>query len=480
MGPAMAMRTKSEFIRIGQKSDGKTRLIAPERVLEAISLKEENYGSYALYRGGQSDSHVTTLDAVVIDLDAKHQNGGVATEQQVRKIGDMVPSAALVWANGVQVVLRPPLPKNLTNIPEADRLHAIWRYSISDLVVLGEFLEKETGLHYDRGCHVTKDNLPAAHRGHPYRLPGWAKKASRPVQLYAPLTIALGTTTDAVNHLGLTTAPIRKSELRAISTPSTTPHNLHGASRSNGSHRHRGSHDDAHVEYSNILRLWCKGVYKDGKPRAIVEAGLCSTNWTHHTGKHLTKALKCLKVYSGLNDGRRLTADQWKAVQNDLETLQLIIGPCSAKRRRMQRTLTVRASRAWSFEWLYWFKHHYGWALEDCIQAFWNWSQFRTIRELSMAAVGSVQEINEDLQHCWQKWSDGGGADEVSPDHIRAAMTAILAIKAKTFTRAQLQTALGWRTRTRLLQRALKELVGVGQLERKGRGPKTCYVRVTS
>jgi hypothetical protein len=97
-----------------------------------------------------------------------------------------------------------------------------------------------------------------------------------------------------------------------------------------------------------------------------------------------------------------------------------------------------------------------------------------------MAAVGSVQEINEDLQHCWQKWSDGGGADEVSPDHIRAAMTAILAIKAKTFTRAQLQTALGWRTRTRLLQRALKELVGVGQLERKGRGPKTCYVRVTS
>src|SRR5690606_33002857 len=132
-------------------------------LVKKLSSREENYISFSYVQGGQSDKHVQLIEAVCIDLDAKHQKGGVATDEQIKRVCQLVPCGIVAVANGVQVVLRP--------------AHVDWVANVGDLVALGQYLEWETGLSYDSGCHARKDGTAAAHRNHAFRGPGYASKA---------------------------------------------------------------------------------------------------------------------------------------------------------------------------------------------------------------------------------------------------------------------------------------------------------------
>jgi len=80
--------------------------------------------------------------------------------------------------------------------------------------------------------------------------------------------------------------------------------------------------------------------------------------------------------------------------------LVLSVGPSSLKRMLLQKTRTVRATRAWSFEFLYYFSL----TLEEAIAGFFTWQPFEEIRELSVNAIGRDAVI-EDLRRCWERFN---------------------------------------------------------------------------
>lgn len=449
------------LIRWGNKRNRLTKRCGRDDLLKKLSSTEENYISLSYLQGGQSDCHVKLIEAVCIDLDAKHQAGGVATPEQIEMVCRLVPFGIVVVANGVQVIFRP--------------AHSDWAPNVADLVALGEYLEKQTGLSYDRGCHVRKDGSAAAHRNHAFRGSGFALKANRPVLLLAPSASHMGTTTDALQHLGLSPAEIKPPrEKGKKQTTTTRESNLYSVSRIEGDTR--GSKAAQNTEYvEEILTRWTDGIYKHGRSRIEVEAAICAIEWEHHKASSLAKSLASLKVYQ-LADGGILPDDQWEAIQKDLEDLMNWVGPRSFRRKSLQRTTTLRANRAWSFEFLYFFKHSplYNLTLDEALTAFWNWPEFQTIREMSIAALKSVGTVEDDLRQCWEKWSDG--STQVSDEHIEAVEKAIHEISAGNFKRTDIQALLPDKSE-RLIKRALKELADAGKVKLSKAGRSSSYTR---
>lgn len=455
-------------VRHGNKKDRPTRRCAPSDLLKKLDLKEENYISYSYVlfgdEGGQSDEDVQLIEAVCIDLDAKHQKGKTATTQQIEKVCQLVPNGVITIANGVQVVLRP--------------AHLEWHKNVGDIVALGDYLAKATGLEYDAGCQVRKDGTAAAHRNHTFRGPGWAKQAKQKVIFLSPAAAPIGTTADALQKLKLKSVEVRAAEVQEVdegrketTPPQSPPDNLYSVSRIRDTST--GSMALQKAEYSEILDLWCLGVYDEGKPRKVIEAEICRKKWHHHEAVRLAKSLASLTVYT-LSDGTRLSDAQWSSVQKDLEDLKNWIGPRSQRRRSLQRTSTLRANRAWSFEFLYWFKHSpiYKLTLTEAIAAFWSWPEFQTVREMSMAAFKSAGAVEDDLKRCWDLFSDKSTL--VSKKAVEEVEIAVLELKRDSFTRADVGKVLPEMSKKKM-QRALAELFKVGKIKKRRAGRSTSY-----
>lgn len=411
----------------------------------------------------------STVEAVVVDLDVpRSQVPRVATDEQIQLGCDLCPDAGLMVANGYQLIFRP---------------SGTWEETIGDLVAIGEFLAGKTGLIYDRACHVRQDGSAANHKNHANRTGGKAARAGREVYLLAPQNQnqRICTTTEAVKMLGLVSKPATRQANQPAERDNKkhpAPSESYSASRLAASHSVGidGSMAPQRSEWMRVLDLWCEGIYTHGRPREAVEQEIAGMRWDHNSGKGTLERLAKLAVYSGTGDGKRLTDEQWAAVCADLKTLTGRVGPTSKKRVKMQKTGTLRANRAWSLEFLYIYKHDPGlnMTLAEAIAGFWSWEDYKTIRELSMAALRSVEAVNEDLKRCWDRWSDAVQGDEdISKRQIAWIFEAARSFKNQFFTRKDIEVASG--KSYRMVQRGLKELIAVGKVVQVGKGRSARY-----
>lgn len=469
---AIACRSGNEFVRAGNKADGKTRLVEPEKVLKKLRLTEETYISYSLHKRGQKDENVTRLIALSIDLDAKHQPGGIATDAQIQKVCELVPGAVVIAANGVQVILRPPSQN--------------WSDCCSQLVALGEYLAAETGLEYDRGCHITADNRPAAHRGHAYRGPGVAKKAGRKVLLLHPCTDYIATTTDALATLGLQPAkllpalppvaePIKKRATRSFQSYSSAPSSRGAASIPRVTTPRTGSFGPKYEEFSEASRQ-LHALLRTGVPQSQAITQIAGQSWEYLKAGELEKSFTAYVAdwnVTGTGKGKFLAnvADQ------EIFSGYLVDTP-TLKQRRMQKTFGLFAHRAWAMDHFY----NLGFTEEEAITAFLRWSIMRRIRRASIKALGGTlaarQYLRADLARIYSKYADGGGARPADPELVAKVLSYCQSIgtpfKATAIPRHEVGV-----TSQRHLRRILGLLVANGDLTKTGTTKNRMYVVAT-
>jgi len=363
-----------------------------------------------VFRDGEGMDHENIIfDPIrVIDLDRPTGSSG-ATTRQVELLARVVPGTALLKSNGVQMFLRS---------------SESWQEEAPMLAVIGRNLEKMVApLFYDSTCHLKKDGSPGNHRNHAYRCP-WGACDSGPVRCWLPVAGRLATVREVFNMLALTLPP-RKVELDILDNSDQqdrlSESDINGGrlemSRKSRFHTgpcvtpvpqgqgsRAGSFQPNHDEFDKIRQL-LGDLLKQGVPRPEAESRISGMPWEFHSRSHLEKILPSVRP-KGNGDGKWLSDEEWKKVAADLKELTFRLGPCSNKRAYYQQTRTVRATRAWSFESLF----YYGLTCDEAIAAFMAWKECEKIRQLSIDAIG-LEAVIEDLRRCWEQFNTAGYAD---------------------------------------------------------------------
>ncbi|TSA34644.1 MAG: hypothetical protein D4R65_05985 [Verrucomicrobiaceae bacterium] len=357
------------------------------------------YFTPAVFRDGEGMDHEDiAFDPVrVIDLD-RPKGSPCATTRHVELLASVLVDAAFLKSNGVQIFLR-----------SSER----WENEAPMLPVIGRYLAKMVDpLFYDATCHLKLDGTVGNHRNHAFRSP-WGSCDAGAVRCWLPVAGRLSTVREVFDRLGLS-LPV-KSEDAGLVEPapadpipvdeenSTTPTN---PTRGSGGTR-GGSFEANYVEFAQIRQL-LGDLLKQGVPRSEAEAQIAAMRWEHHSRAHLKKTLPTVRPKGGgSEDGKWLSDEEWKKVAADLKELTFRLGPCSNKRAYYQQTRTVRATRAWSFESLY----YYDLTCDEAIAAFMAWQECEKIRQLSIDAIG-MDAVVEDLRRCWETFNAAGYADK--------------------------------------------------------------------
>lgn len=332
---------------------------------------------------GKGMGHQDVLFVAVTAIDFDRPQGGIpASPEQVELLARAVPGAAMLKSNGVQMFLRS---------------SGNWEVEAPLLAQIGRYLEKLLApLFYDASCHLKRDGSPGNHRNHAYRCP-WGACDSGPVRCWLPKNDQLATVREVFTMLALTLPPPDTGGRQEKSGIPPVPH-VPRVPQVQGSRA--GSFQPNHAEFEEIRRI-LGDLLKSGVPREQAEVQISAMSWKFHSRAHLEKILPTvIPKGAGSSDGRWLAADEWAKVVADLVDLVLSVGPSSLKRMLLQKTRTVRATRAWSFEFLYYFSL----TLEEAIAGFFTWQPFEEIRDLSVSAIGRDAVI-EDLRGCWERFN---------------------------------------------------------------------------
>jgi len=349
----------------------------------------------------------------VIDIDRPHGALPVSVGQ-VEFLANLLPGSAILKSNGVQIFLHS---------------SESWEVEAPMLAQIGRHLENLVSpLFYDASCHLRQDGSAGNHRNHAYRCP-WGSCDSGPVRCWLPENGQLATVRGIFNLLGLVlSAPKRDvgivgvfgtsgiheelsatTGIRKTSTNPTiprvppVPRDPQVPPRKISSKR--GSFSANYQEFEEIRQL-LGDLLKQGQPRQAAESQIAAMPWKHHSRRHLEKTLPTV-CPKGASDGLWLSSEAWAGVCADLKELPFRLGPCSKKRRFFQKTRTVRATRAWAFEFLF----YYGLTVEEAIAAFLSWLEFQKIRQLSVSAIGH-DAVVEDLRRCWEKFNSPGYSED--------------------------------------------------------------------
>ena len=123
-----------------------------------------------------------------------------------------------------------------------------------------------------------------------------------------------------------------------------------------------------------------------------------ATKWTYHSASYLRRTIHKGSLKSA--EGKTLPTAVWQGIRKDMQQLTCRLGPSSLKRVKYQKTPTLQASRAWSFEFLY---YQEGITLNEAIEAFFYRKEFEKVRKMSIAAIGE-KAVMEDLVRLWNKY----------------------------------------------------------------------------
>ena len=308
----------------------------------------------------------------VIDLDMP-DGGEPASEEHIKLLGSLLPDSALILNNGCQIYLES---------GEA------WHSEARMLSVIGNYLAEKTDLYYDASTHLRKNGKVGRHRNHCYRAP-WGSCQRGKVRSWLPASDRMATVREVFNALGLSLPP--RVPISSKPSKGTTPRTPTAP---------KGSKAAQIQEFLTIRHRLTQLVRVEKLTRPDAELEILSMSWVHHSRPHLVKTLPTIKL---VGDGDRVPDDVWKAICADLVELPMQLGPVSNRRRLCQKTKTVRAMRAWSFEWLYSYHDN----KEEAIEAFFFQPHFGKILQLSIAAIGKDKVI-EDLGDCWDRWYHPG------------------------------------------------------------------------
>ena len=309
----------------------------------------------------------------VVDIDGK------ATLKQLAIIAKTVPNAALIKSKGIQCFMR-----SSEDWPTEARM----------LFAIGCYIEKLVcPLYFDRGCHLNKDGSVGNQRNHAFRLPwGSCKPHSKEkVRSWLPNDKKLASVREIFTMLKLEMPPL---VVREDIKENAQDRVIQPASKKNV---RKTSESEKHEEYDRIRDALTELVLT-GTPRLDAEKAVANMRWKYHRPNYLIRTLK--KAALKVSDGKKVPDSVWKGILEDMKELVYQLGPYSNKRRNFQRTMTLFASRAWSFEFLY---YQAGITLPEAIEAFFYRPCFQKVRDMSIKAIGEAA-VREDLARLWNKF----------------------------------------------------------------------------
>ena len=393
-----------------------------------------------------------------IDFD-RRKKAPPATCEHVGLLSNLLHHVAIIKSNGVQIFMG-----------SADD----WEVEAPMLALIGRYLEKQLSpLYYDPLMHLNKHGVAGQHRNHCFRAPVGACDDGG-VRCWIPASGKLSTVREVFELLGLALPevdPLPEGETKdregaLLPSPASV-------TRSN---TERAGSLAEHYEEFDQIRIALTDLIRQGMSRKDAEAEVCAMPWKHHTRKGLEKSLPTSFLKGA--DGKWLSKEAWASVCADLKELMLTIGPSSLKRQHVQKTRTVRAIRAWSFEFLYYFYF----TCDDAIAAFFKWDNFQEIRELSISAIG-LEAVKIDLRECWSKFNKNPDKYVRHPfadlKKVSDATVALIRIKAKALGKFQMADML---SRVKLgetaIKRALKKMRDNGELESSGKNKGRTYTVV--
>ena len=342
----------------------------------------------------------------VIDMD-RAKGDTPATLQQVELVAGMLPGAAILRSNGMQVFFRSSEP---------------WEVEAPMLAALGRHLEFFLyPLFYDDCCHLKLDGTPGNHRNHCYRAP-WGSCDQGPVRCWIPETDRLMTVREAFNQLGLD-LPAPSVGFVGFSDPEDAeeiPLTVESRKMSTKSTSSRGGSLAPNYEEFDRIRQLLTNLLKQGLSRQEAEAKILAMPWEHHSRDGLKTTLPTVRPKKARpSDSRWLSDGEWATICADLAELPLRLGPCSTKRWLLQKNYSIRATRAWSFEFLFYDDMN----CEEAIASFFKWREFEKIRYLSTTAIGEAAVV-EDLRNCWNKFNN--------PDYLSNPYSNLKKVAKKT------------------------------------------------
>lgn len=187
-----------------------------------------------------------------------------------------------------------------------------------------------------------------------------------------------------------------------------------------------GSLSENYSEFSQILKTRVS-LMKQGLTRSQAEGRILSMEWEHHTSSQLQVALQQRPAWVGKGrDGKALSEEEFQSLSNDFALHQnYLISPPPRIQRKLQKTWTLAAHRAWSLNFFYASKMD----AEECVTAFFAWPAFATLRALSLKALPR-QAIEDDIRGCWAKFCKG---HPIKDSAVAAVSIAIGDLKRPSF-----------------------------------------------
>lgn len=310
---------------------------------------------------GQGMQHADVLyDPIrVIDIDIK-KGQKPATTKQVGILAGLLPDSALILSNGCQIYLASSEP---------------WESEALMLAAIGRFLARKTGLVYDPTTHLRGNGTAGNLRSHCYRAPIGTCQNGK-VRSWLPRSGELASVRNVFKALGLT---VRRKKTKKAKGPVS------------------GSMASRHLEFHKIREALTNLIKNEKLKRTDAEREVLGMKWEHHSRDGLKATLPTVRLIS---DTAALPDEVWASIRADLAELPCQLGPVSTKRWLRQQTRTVRAIRAWAFEWTY---SQPSITFEEAMKLFFSDLRFAKIRQLSIAAVGETA-VREDLRRCWDTW----------------------------------------------------------------------------
>jgi len=328
----------------------------PGVLKEMQDCVKEGNGSSGL---GMQHADVLYDPIRVIDVDIK-KGQKPATTKQVGILAALLPDSALILSNGCQIYLAS---------SEA------WENEALMLAAIGRFLARKTGLVYDSTTHLRGDGTAGNLRSHCYRAPIGSCQNGK-VRSWLPRSGQMASVRNVFKALGLT---VRRKKTKKAKGPVS------------------GSMASRHLEFHKIREALTNLIKNEKLKRTDAEREVLGMKWEHHSRDGLKATLPTVRLIS---DTAALPSEVWASIRADLAELPCQLGPVSTKRWLRQQTRTVRAIRAWAFEWTY---SQPSITCEKAMKLFFSDPRFAKIRQLSIAAVGETG-VREDLRRCWDTW----------------------------------------------------------------------------
>ena len=446
-------------------SDGKTRMMQicqiPAYVAEhpfvkhfampGILRKIRNKKGKLKYN--QTEKGVGRIFWRVLDFDCKN---GVANEEQAEELAILLPGALISWANGLQAFIRPS-----------------WHWSRDSLflAVLGQFIEKQIGLHYDPQHFNFEEGEPHSHENHAFRIPGYADRAGRRVRFFAPeVEEDLNSTFErlglklpvVVKNVGKckNTNRVATNQARGMGTAMSTSSSAPAATIRSV----KLSQGDKYNEFSDTMKMM-HTLRRQGLSFESACDQVATQHWVFCKEQELRKSFAKYFEFWSVGGG------YGEFVSNDKDQIiykSFLIDSPTKKQKTYQRTWALFAHRAWALNILY----DFGFNEKDCVRAFVRWDIFKKIRRLSLAAV-SRRYLKKDLKRSFGKYASGFVVRQAKPEIIEKVKQLILTTfssrkQFKTFELDLLKDQAGVQSK-RHLNRVLNMLEMDGYLLQVGK-----------